>query len=107
VIRAVVTSERLHAGIKHDLSDMVDQVPDENPLKLALREIQHLSAYATAYRYPVSSSRTKRIPGEPPEAELKAAIDATAKALDAAVKGFQVDLERPDSPAAVSGPLRT
>src|SRR5215510_1169674 len=32
VIRAVVTSEGKHAGIKHDLMEMVDLVPDENPL---------------------------------------------------------------------------
>jgi len=33
IIRAVVTSENQHAGIKHDLAEMVDLIPDENPLK--------------------------------------------------------------------------
>jgi hypothetical protein len=32
VIRAVVTSEGKHAGVKHDLAEMVDLIPDENPL---------------------------------------------------------------------------
>ncbi|HZF49816.1 MAG TPA: HEPN domain-containing protein [Polyangiaceae bacterium] len=36
VIRAVLTSEGKHAGIKHRLDEMVDLVPDENPLKPAL-----------------------------------------------------------------------
>ena len=42
VIRAVLTSEHVHAGIKHLLMEMVDQVPDVNPLKPALRAIEHL-----------------------------------------------------------------
>lgn len=65
VIRAVVTSEGKHAGVKHDLAEIVDMIPDENPMKPALRAIENLSQYATAYRYPVSSSRTKRIPRPP------------------------------------------
>lgn len=32
VIRAVLTSEGVHAGIKHLLAEMVDRVPDANPL---------------------------------------------------------------------------
>lgn len=54
LIRAVVTSEGVRAGIKHDLSQMVDLVPEANPLRPALRSIEHLAAYATAYRYPTS-----------------------------------------------------
>ncbi len=48
VIRAVLTAEGRHAGIRHLLDEMVDQVPDVNPLKPALRGIQHLGAYATS-----------------------------------------------------------
>lgn len=70
IIRAVVTSEGKHAGIKHDLAEMVDDLPDENPLKPLLRRIEHLSQYATAYRYPVSSSKTKRIPRPPNATEM-------------------------------------
>jgi hypothetical protein len=33
IIRAVLTSESLHGGIKHQLDAMVDMVPEENPLK--------------------------------------------------------------------------
>jgi len=106
VIRAVVTSENQHAGIKHELAEMVDLIPDENPLKADLRAIEHLSQYATAYRYPVSSSKTKRIPRPPTTDELREAIDNTATALRNAVLRFKVDLQRPDSPAGTSGPIR-
>ena len=106
VIRAVVTSEGKHAGIKHELAEMVDLIPDENPLKPALRAIEHLSQYATAYRYPVSSSRTKRIPRPPDTEELRKAIDDTAAALANAVQQFKVDLKRVDSPAVNAGPIR-
>jgi HEPN domain-containing protein len=106
VIRAVVTSEGTHAGIKHDLADMVDLIPDENPLKPHLRAIEHLSQYATAYRYPVSSSKTKRIPRAPSAEDLRRDLEATAAALSSAIRHFRVDVQRPDSPAGFAGPVR-
>jgi HEPN domain-containing protein len=53
VIRAVLTSEGIQAGIRHELPDMVDKIPDDNPVKPALRAIEHLAAYATAFRVSV------------------------------------------------------
>jgi HEPN domain-containing protein len=47
IIKAVLTSEGVHANIKHQLDDMVKQVPDANPLKSLLKQIEHLAAYAT------------------------------------------------------------
>jgi len=106
VIRAVVTSEGQHAGIKHELAEMVDLIPDENPLKPDLRAIEHLSQYATAYRYPVSSSKTKRIPRGPTVEDLRNVLDATGAALRKAIERFRVDMGRPDSPAGFAGPVR-
>jgi HEPN domain-containing protein len=106
VIRAIVTSEGKHAGIKHELAEMVDMIPDENPLKADLRKIEHLSQYATAYRYPVSSSRTKRIPRPPAASELRTAIDDTAAALAKAIAAFKVRPEQADTPAGTAGPIR-
>ena len=106
IIRAVVTSEGKHAGIKHDLAESVDLVPDENPMKPGLRAIEHLSQYATAYRYPVSSSATKRIPRSPSAEDLRVAIDATAAVLTEILARFQVDLQRADTPARTVGPIR-
>lgn len=93
-------------AIKHDLAEMVDLVPDQNPLKSVLRAIEHLSQYATAYRYPVSSSASKRIPRAPDAADLRNALTATAAALAATVTRFGVDLAQPDAPAGNAGPIR-
>jgi len=106
IIRAVVTSEGQHAGIKHELAEIIDTIADENPLKPDLRKIEHLSQYATTYRYPVSSSRTKRIPQPPTASELSDAIDNTTVALANTTAAFKVDLKRPDTPAGTPGPVR-
>ena len=62
VIKAVLTAEGKHAGIKHQLDELVRLLPDENPLKPALRSIEELAAYATTFRYATSSGRI----GKPP-----------------------------------------
>jgi HEPN domain-containing protein len=102
VIRAVVTSEGpdKHAGPRHDLAEMVDLIRDGNPLKRSLRAIEHLSQYATTFRYPVTSSRTKRIKSGPSTQELQDAIAATGHALAEAVTYFAVDLQQ-DTPAVI------
>ena len=103
VIRAVVTSEGQRAGIKHQLNDIVDLVPDANPIKPALRAIEHLAAYATAYRYPTSAGRIV----QPPTG--KAFDDDAAKveaALHEAASRFGVDLTKPGTAAARPGAFR-
>jgi HEPN domain-containing protein len=103
IIRAVLTSEGKNAGIKHQLDELVDMIPDENPLKPRLRAIQDLTDYATSYRYPSPKGRIK----QPPD---QAGFDQEAKAvqlaLDEAVAGFGVDLARADAPARSPLPLR-
>lgn len=106
IIRAVVTAEGKHAGIKHDLAEIIDLIPDENPLKPDLRAVEHLGRYATAFRYPVSSSRTKRILPAPDDDELLAAIDDTALVLGRAIAAFGVDLSAAGSPARTAKPCR-
>ena len=103
VIRAVLTSEGIQAGVRHELPDMVDKVPDENPIKPALRAIEHLAAYATAFRYP---SPRGRVRAPPAVAELDADIAKVSVALSAAVAGFEIDLSTPDAPAARARPIR-
>jgi HEPN domain-containing protein len=103
VIRAVLTSEGVHAGIKHFLADMVDQVPDENPLKPRLREIEYLAAYATTYRYPSAVGRIKVAPSA---SELELALARVGAALVAVAAAHQVDLERRDVPAGRPAPSR-
>jgi HEPN domain-containing protein len=103
VIRAVLTSEGKHAGIKHQLDVMVDLVPDENPLKPALREIDELAAYATAYRYPTPAGR---IPNTPPGTELAALIKKVETVLGEAASRFGVDLGKKGTPARTPKPIR-
>ncbi len=103
VIRAALTSEGKHAGIKHQLDAMVDLIPDENPLKPALRGLEHLAAYATSYRYPTSVGR---IVQSPPPARLAASLAGVAAAIDQAAAHFGVDLAKPNSPAAHARPIR-
>jgi len=103
LIRAVLTSEGIHAGIRHELTDMVDKIPDENSLKSALRAIEHLSAYATAFRYP---SPRGRVSSPPTTLELDADITKIGGALSAAIAWFQVDLSKRDTPARNPNPIR-
>lgn len=91
-----------NAGIKHHLDEMVDLVPDENPLKGALREIEGLAAYATTYRYTTSSGR---IPDTPVE-KLAAFAQKVESVLTEAVSRFGVDLPRKNTPATRPGPIR-
>jgi HEPN domain-containing protein len=103
LIRAVLTSEKIHAGVRHQLDEMVNLIPEDNPVKPRLRELQHLSVYATAYRY---TTPTGRIPDHPP----KQTVETTAKLIDAALKElaarFGVDLDAVDKPATNCSPIR-
>jgi HEPN domain-containing protein len=103
VIRAVLTSEGQHAGIRHQLDEMVNLVPDENPLKPGLREIEQLAAYATAYRYPTSVGR---IPNAPEGGELAALIKKVDAVLGEAASRFGVDLAKKGAPATRPKPIR-
>ncbi len=103
IIRAVLTSEGQHAGIRHLLDEMVEAVPDANPLKPLLQKIEHLAAFATTFRYPSPVGRIKATPPAPDLAKYIADVEA---ALTEAVARFGVDLSKADDPAANPGPIR-
>lgn len=103
IIRAVLTSEGKHGGIKHDLRAMVDLIPQENPLKPALRAVEQLSAYATSYRYPTAAGRILAPPSLETFNENCAKVES---ALREAVVRFKVDFSKPDSPAGSGAPIR-
>ena len=103
IIRAVLTSEGKHAGIKHHLDEMVDQVPDENPLKPKLRAIEELAAFATTYRYPTAAGRIKPPPSK---SQFDGYAGAVHDALDAALAAFGVDVSKPNTPAGKADPVR-
>ena len=103
IIRAVMTSEGIHAGIGHDLTEIVDRVPDANPLKPSLRLVEHLAAYATAYRYPTPSARIK---AAPPAGQVVSDAAAVEKLLLEAASRFGVDLASVGTPARSATPIR-
>ncbi|MFO0590342.1 MAG: hypothetical protein U0441_22560 [Polyangiaceae bacterium] len=82
---------------------MVDLVPDANPLKPALREIDELAAYATAYRYPTPAGR---IPEPPAGSELAQFITKLDAVLSEAASRFGVALDKKGSPARAPNPIR-
>ena len=103
VIKAVLTSEGKHANIKHQLEAMVDLVPDENPLKPSLRNIENLTMYATTYRYTTS---TGRIPDAPEGREFDALAQRVDVVLNEAASRFGVDLTTKGQPARKPAPIR-
>lgn len=96
LIRAVLTSEGIQAGIRHELPDMVSKIPDANPVKPLLRAIEHLDAYATAYRYPSPRGRVKPAPST---AELDQDIANIDHAMAEIAARFQIDVSKPTDPA--------
>jgi HEPN domain-containing protein len=103
LIRAVLTSEGIQAGIRHELPDMVSTIPDENPVKPLLRAIQDLDVYATAYRYPSPKGRVKNPPAP---ADVDQYIAKIELALTQLAARFTVDLSKIDGPAGNVGPIR-
>jgi|CXWL01.1.fsa_nt_gi HEPN domain-containing protein len=101
IIRAVLTSEAIHPGIKHELDKMVDAVPDANPLKALLRGIEHLGRFATSFRYPTAEGKILPLPPD-----IGKSIDAVQRALDEAAARFGVDLTSKDSKATRPAPVR-
>jgi HEPN domain-containing protein len=103
LIRAVLTSEKIHAGVRHQLDEMVAAIPEENPIKPRLRELQHLSTYATSFRY---TTPTGRIPADPPANEVEVTANNIDGTLIEVARRFGVNLDAVDKPAATSSPIR-
>jgi len=100
---AVLTSEQKHAGIRHQLDQMVDQIPDENPLKPRLRDLQDLARFATTYRYPTSAGK---VASPPDRSVVQEHLDRIDGLLHETATQFGVDLEKNDKPAAKVTPIR-
>lgn len=101
LIRAVLTSEGKRAGIGHHLEQFIDMIPDENPLKHRLRELQRLGDYATSYRYATPYS----IKASPPGAELDELFAKIDALLRETASRFGVDLTA-SGPAKSAKPIR-
>lgn len=82
---------------------MVKQVPDANPLKPLLKQVEHLAAYATTYRYASPSGNIKPAPDD---RTLEADIASVQAALSATAAAFGVELNKQDQPAKTAKPVR-
>ncbi len=103
IIRAVLTTEDKHAGIGHKLDMMVDMLPEENPMKPMLRDIDSLGDFATAFRYPTTGGKVKKAPGRE---EFDRLARCVQRALEEAVSRFKVDLAEDGKPAGQVDPVR-
>ena len=102
VIRAVLTSEGIHGGIGHALSQMIALLPDANPIKAQLALLSPLAAYATTYRYPTSA----RVPAAPAAHELAEHLQRLDAVLTEVSRRFAVDLDQVGTPAGRPQPIR-
>lgn len=102
IIRAVLTSEGTHGGIGHALGQMVNAIPDANPVKVQLALLTPLAAYATAYRYPTSA----RVPPAPVAAELEAHLVRVDEVLTLLFTRFGVEPSPAVGVAKSPQPLR-
>jgi hypothetical protein len=82
---------------------MVGLVPEQNPVKPQLCALEHLSVYATSYRY---TTPTGRIPDDPPPEMVEATVQRIEGALLEVARRFGVDLDVADQPAASAAPIR-
>lgn len=103
IIKAILISEDRHAGRTHELSDLVDMIPGENPLKIQLRDVEHLEAYATTYKYVTTIGRIK---SGPSREELTRAAARVRELLLLVARRFEVVLDERDAPAGSSDPIR-
>jgi HEPN domain-containing protein len=104
IIKAILTSEKINVPQRnHELKDMIDLIPDANPLKLPLREIQSLTFYATTYRYVTPQGR---IPDPPDSTKLTDFIQKVEAILTTTASRFGVILTQENVPAKNSTPIR-
>ncbi len=102
LIRAVLTAEGIHAGIGHQLDRMIDRIPDEDPVKQMLRDVQGLGVYATSFRYPTTVGRIKPAPGYD---EFERFADKVEAALQEVARRFEVEIDSTDA-AGKADPIR-
>ncbi len=102
LLLALFTSEGIDGAVvrrkvgNHQLDRMLDELPDECPLKEDFESVVNLVAYATTYRYPTA---TGNLPVQPPAEEAEAYFASLLKILDTCSKHFQVNV-RLDQPIA-------
>lgn len=65
LVKALLAAEGIHVGTAHDIGELVGRLPDGHDWKADLAELDYLSRFATAYRYPSPSGRIAPPPERP------------------------------------------
>ncbi|MBM9400809.1 hypothetical protein JUN65_04330 [Gluconacetobacter azotocaptans] len=88
---AVMTAEGVHVGRQHQhqLAAIIDDMPDENPLKSVFRKVEGLTTYATTYRYATPGGN---IPRAPKSEDLDDWLETAASLIGTITKHFGVDV---------------
>lgn len=79
LVKALLSAEGIHVGTAHDIGELVGRLPDGHEWKADLAELDYLSRFATAYRYPSPSGR---VAPPPPPTELERFIALIATLAD-------------------------
>lgn len=66
LVKAILTAEGIHTSAEHEIGLLVAKLPQDHPWRADLVELDYLSRFATAYRYPGSTGRV----APPPERQL-------------------------------------
>ena len=61
LVKALRISLRLYATKEHRIRELLRDIPDENPWRERLLELEVLSQYATTFRYPTPGGRLKQV----------------------------------------------
>lgn len=104
---AVMTAEGIHAGRahQHQLAAMTDTLPEVNPLKPLFRDVEHLTGYATTFRYVMPSGGIK---GGPSPADLDLWQSKVQHIIELCRDWFGVDVDMSSTSAAAKvEPMRT
>lgn len=91
------------ASGNHQLSRMIDHLPDSCAIKNDLQELAFLTAYATTHRYPHASGR---MPQYPSTDNMKLWNEKIVTLFDRYVKHFQVKVREPNPVAGSVAPFR-
>lgn len=78
LVKAALVAEGIHPPRSHNIGALVDLLPSGHPLRLPLSELERLTVYAVAYRYPIGDILAN--PPEPSAAEAEAWIALIEKA---------------------------
>jgi len=92
------TARKIGAQHRHQFATLLDDMPDENPLKTDFRQVEGLTSYATTYRYATPAGN---VPRAPQRGDVDDWLDTVTSVIGVITKHFWVDVT-PDEFSAVA-----